>query len=82
MQTTNRPTLPPAGSIFTGEGMTAMRDEIDFRMQRLQAEAASERLATPHEGLRQHVGHALMAVGRFVHGLEPEQGGRPALDAK
>jgi hypothetical protein len=81
MQTT-RTGLAPAGSIFTGEGMTTMSDEIDFRMRRLQAEAASERMAPPREGLRQHLGHALMELGRVIHGLEPDQPTKPALRAR
>ena len=40
-----------------------------------------ERVAGAREGLRQHVGHALMTLGRAIHGLEPEQPARPALDA-
>jgi hypothetical protein len=56
--------------------------EIDYRIQRLQAEAASERLAGPRDGIRQHVGHALMALGRAIHGLEEERAARPALDVR
>jgi len=70
--------LTPAGSIFTGEG-SAMLDEIEFRMHRLAGEARRERLAGPRDGLRQRLGHALMALGHAIHGLEPEQHGRPAL---
>lgn len=55
--------------------------EIDYRISRLQAEAAIERLAGPRDGLRQHLGHALMALGRAIHGLEAEHAARPALDA-
>jgi hypothetical protein len=54
--------------------------EIDYRINRLQAEAASERLAGPRDGLRQHLGHALMALGRAIHGIEAEHAVRPALD--
>ena len=72
---------PTRTAIFTGEGMNAMGHEIDFRMRRLEAEAHRERLAGPRDGLRQHVGHALMALGRAIHGIESEQARRPALDA-
>ncbi len=70
---------PAATTILTGEGMTTMGHEIDFRMQRLQAEAARERLATCRDGIRQHLGHALIALGRAIHGVEPEHAARPAL---
>ena len=78
MQTKDRSGIAPAGSIFTGEG-AAVADEIGFRMRRLASERDHERLAGEREGLRQHLGHALMALGRAIHGLEPEQTGRPAL---
>jgi hypothetical protein len=82
MQTPNGSGVVPARTIFTGEGMTTMCDEIDFRMQRLAGEADRERLAGPRDGLRQQLGHALMALGRAIHGVEPEQRGHPALDAR
>lgn len=89
MQTTSRLGASPAAdaglstAIFTGDGTTTMSHEIDFRMQRLEAEAAHERLASAtREGLRQHLGHALMALGRAIHGIEPERAKRPALDAR
>ena len=69
----------PVLDVYWSEG-TAPRPVIDERIARLQAEAAAERLAGQREGLRQHVGHALMALGRTIHGLEPEQPIRPALD--
>ena len=72
---------PTRTAIFTGEGMNAMGHEIDFRMRRLEAEAGRERLAVPRDGIRQHVGHALMALGRAIHGIETEHVSRPALDA-
>jgi len=55
--------------------------EIDYRTGRFQAEAAGERLAGPRDGIRQHLGHALMALGRAIHGIEAEHAARPALDA-
>jgi hypothetical protein len=72
---------PTRTAIFTGEGMNAMGHEIEFRMRRLEAEACRERLASPRHGIRQHVGHALMALGRAIHGIEKEHASRPALDA-
>jgi hypothetical protein len=74
------PTLATA-TIFTGAGMTTTSHEIDYRMWRLAAEADEERLAGPRDGVRQHVGHALMALGRAIHGIEAEPAPRPALDA-
>ena len=56
--------------------------EIEYRIKRLQDEAASERLAGPRDGLRQHLGHAFMAVGRAIHGIEPERATRPAFHAR
>jgi hypothetical protein len=73
---------PSRTKIFTGEGMNAMGHEIDFRMRRLEAEAGRERLAIPRDGIRQHVGHALMALGRAIHGIETERVSRTALDAR
>ncbi len=78
MQPTMRSGVMPAGSIFTGEA-SAVAGEIEFRMARLAHEAGREHLAAPREGLRQRIGHALMALGRVVHGLEPEQTAKPAL---
>ena len=72
---------PSRTQIFTGEGMNAMGHEIDFRMRRLESEAGRERLAVRRHGARQHVGHALMALGRAIHGIEREHASRPALDA-
>jgi len=83
MQTKDRlGALPIATTIFSGEGMTTMGHEIDFRMRRLAAEAARERLAGPRDGVRQHLGHALMALGHAIHGLELEQAGRPAMTGR
>ncbi len=81
MQTKSGSGVVPAGSIFTGEG-SAMSDEIDFRMQRLAAEAYRERLAGDRDGLRQRLGHSLIALGRAIHGIEPEPATRTALDAR
>ncbi len=69
-------------AIFTGEGMNAMGHEIDFRMRRLEPKQTRERLAVPRDGIRQHVGHALMALGRAIHGIETEHVSRQALDAR
>jgi predicted transcriptional regulator len=73
--------VTPAGSIFTGEAST-VASEIAFRVARLADETDRERLAAPREGLRQRIGHALMALGRAIHGLEPDPAGRPALRAR
>ena len=51
-------------------------------MRRRAGEAHTERLAGAREGPRQHVGHALMALGRAIHGIERERAGRPALDPR
>ncbi len=72
----------PAGSIFTGEGMTTLSDEVAFRMRRLAAEADRERLRGHHDGMRHRLGHALMALGRSVHGIEPDHATRPALHVR
>lgn len=84
MQTKTTSGVAPAGRLLTVEG-TIMDYEVDYRMRRLGDEARRERLAGPREGVRQHVGHALMALGRAVHGLEPERparAARPALDLR
>lgn len=70
----------PAMNVFSSDE-TVLRLVVDERAARLRADAAAERLAGPREGMRQHLGHALMALGRAIHGLEPEQPARPALDA-
>jgi hypothetical protein len=79
METMTRWGVVPAGSIFTGEGVSVMNDEVEFRMRRLAVEAHRERLAGPRDGLRQQIGHALVALGRAIHGIEPESTGRPVL---
>lgn len=61
--------------------MTTMSHEIEFRMRRLEAEADRERLAARRDGVRHHLGHALMALGRAIHGIEAERPTRHALDA-
>ncbi len=78
MKTVNRPGAS-RGARWTREGASPiMCYEVEYHMQRLLLEAENERLAGPREGLRQHVGHALMALGRAIHGLEPQRSGRPA----
>ena len=82
MQTKDRlGASPTVATCLRWEGMTTMCNEIDFRMRRLEAEAERERLAGPRHGIRQHLGHALMALGRAIHGIETEHARRPALDA-
>jgi hypothetical protein len=69
----------PSGGIFTGEGTTTVSQEIDYRMDQLLTEAEHERLVGRRHGLRHLVGHALLAIGRAVHGPEPDPATRPAL---
>lgn len=69
----------PALNVFSDESHLTSLDIRD-RVARRQAEAAGERLARSRDGLRQHLGRALMALGRAIHGLEPDQPIRPALD--
>ena len=38
--------------------------ENDYRIKRLLDDAASERLRGPRDGVRQRLGHALIALGR------------------
>ena len=82
MQTTIGRGVVPAGNIFTGEGMATLSDEVDFRMRRLAGEAERERLTARRAGLRHHVGHAVIALGRAIHGIERERPARPALDPR
>jgi hypothetical protein len=83
MQTKDRFGAPSTTTItLAGEGMTTMCSEIDFRMRRLEAEAYRERLAGPRDGLRQRLGHAHMALGRAIHGIETENATRPELAAR
>lgn len=37
--------------------------------------------AASRDGVRQHLGHALMALGRAIHGIDAENAARSALDA-
>ena len=78
MQTMSGTGPSPAGSIGGGEART-ISQEIDFRMRRLAHEAERERLAGPREGLRAGLGHAIVALGLLVHGIETDQPARPAL---
>jgi hypothetical protein len=83
MQTRDRCGAPSTTTTtFAGKGMTTMCSEIDFRMRRLEAEANCERLAGPRDGIRQHLGHALIALGRAIHGIETENATRPELAAR
>jgi hypothetical protein len=82
MQTKDRFGAPSTTTTFAGEGMTTMCSEIEFRMRRLEDEAHRERLAGPRDGLRQRLGHALMALGRAIHGVESENATRPELAAR
>jgi hypothetical protein len=60
---------------------TVIDTEIEFRRDRLLAEAANERLAGSRDGPRQALGHALMSLGLRVHGPEPRDASRHHLHA-
>jgi hypothetical protein len=88
MRTRTTATCSPPVPILSGQvaGMTS--SETDYRRGRLAVEAAQERLAeearhdgpaSPRDGLRQHIGHAVMALGHAIHGMEPEPGPRRSL---
>ncbi len=68
-------------SRWRGVGPTAGA-EIDYRIERLRDEAEAERLAGPRDGVRQHVGHAVMEIGRAIHGIEVEHPVRPSLQPR
>ncbi len=88
MQTTIRLGAPPTTptstiTLYAGDGMHTTGAEIDFRMRRLAAEAQHERSTRSRDGLRRTVGHSLIALGRAIHGLEPDPPARrPALRAR
>jgi hypothetical protein len=87
MQTTNRPGASPTTpmstlSLYAGDGLRTTGAEIDFRMRRLAVEAEREQAIGPRRGLRARLGHALVALGREIHGLETEPVARPALRAR
>jgi hypothetical protein len=69
-------------ALYAGDGMRATGAEAEFRAQRLLAEAARDHDGEPRPGLRHHVGHAIIAIGRAIHGLEVEAPARPALDVR
>ena len=71
MERSRGPGVTPSGGIFTGESMSVLSDEIDYRRQRFETEAANERLSETREGLHQHVGHAEHALARLGHLLRP-----------
>lgn len=56
--------------------------EVEHRMQRLLDEAARERLVARRPALREHVGGALIAIGRAISGSEPAPRSRPALPVR
>jgi hypothetical protein len=89
MQTKGGLSAPLAATpILMGEGTNTMSSEIEFRMRRLEAEADRERIGGRHEGIRwrrairEPLGHALMAVGRAIHGIEADHSSRPAVGAR
>lgn len=77
-----RTTTTSTIALYAGDGMRATGAEADFRAQRLLAEAARDHAGERRPGLRHHVGHAIIAIGRAIHGLEVESPARPALDVR
>jgi hypothetical protein len=69
-------------ALYTGDGMRAAGAEVEFHANRLLAEAARDHAGRRRPGLRHHVGHAIIAIGRAIHGLEVEPPARRALDAR
>ena len=69
-------------ALYAGDGMRATGAEVDFHAGRLLAEAARGHAGERRPGLRRHVGHAIVAIGRAIHGLEVEPPARRALDAR
>ena len=87
MQTYFRPDTPRTTTtstlaLYTGDGMRASGAEVDFHANRLLVEAAQQHAAPRREGMRQALGHAIIAIGNAIHGLEPEPPARRALDAR
>ncbi len=76
-----RTTTTSTRALYVGDGMRAAGVEAEFRAGRLLAEAARDHAVGRRPGLRHHVGHAIIALGRAIHGLEVETPARPALDA-
>ncbi len=56
--------------------------EVEYRMGRLLDEAAREHLVARRPGLREHLGWALIAIGRSISGSEPAPRSRPALPVR
>lgn len=77
-----RTTTTSTMALYTGDGLRATGAEAAFRADRLLAEAARDHAETRRPGLRHHLGHAIIAVGRAIHGLEVEPPARQALDAR
>jgi hypothetical protein len=86
MQTNRRPDHLRATAstiaLYAGDGFRATGAEADFHAGRLLAEAARDHARVGRPGLRHRVGHALIALGREIHGLEAETTARPALRAR
>lgn len=73
----------PPNAPWINEGALPMTCyEVQYRMQRLLDEAASEQLVAGRAGVRQHLGHALMTLGRAIHGVEPGQQSQSALQTR
>lgn len=56
--------------------------EVEYRMRRLLDEAACERLIAHRPGLREHLGRALIAIGRSISESEPAPRSRSALPVR
>jgi hypothetical protein len=86
MQTYRRPdqirTTTSMFALYTGDGFRATGAEAEFHAGRLLTEAARDHAGQPRAGLRHRVGHAIIALGRQIHGLEAETTARPVLRAR
>jgi hypothetical protein len=72
MQTTIRSGGWPGERWINHGAMPLACVEVEYRTQRLLAQADAERLVGRRDGLRQRLGHALIALGRTIHGVELE----------
>jgi hypothetical protein len=77
-----RTTTTSTMALYVGDGMRATGAEADYHAGRLLAEAARDHAGEHRPGLRHHVGHAVIAIGRAIHGLDVEPPARPALDPR
>ena len=77
-----RTTTTSTMALYAGDGMRAAGAEVDFHANRLLVEAAQVHAAPRRDGMRQVLGHAIIAIGRAIHGLEVEPPARRALDVR